>query len=90
MMKLDTDIDIDIERGHNIHNNMFIKTFSDPENMKILLKMALPEAIARAIDFSEMHIDFTTYVSDEIKDYYSDIVSQPVTARASPWISISW
>jgi predicted transposase/invertase (TIGR01784 family) len=70
MMKLDMDIDI----GHNIHNNMFIKTFSDPENMKILLKMALPEVITMAIDFSEMNIDFTTYVSDEIKDYYSDIV----------------
>jgi hypothetical protein len=37
--------------------------------MKILLNMALPEAIARAIDFSDMGIGFTTYVSDDIKDY---------------------
>jgi predicted transposase YdaD len=74
MMTLDTDTDKDIVSGHNIHNNMFIKTFSDPENMKILLKMALPKAIVRAIDLSEMNIDFTTYVSDDIKDYYSDIV----------------
>jgi predicted transposase/invertase (TIGR01784 family) len=74
MMTLDTDTDKDIVSSHNIHNNMFIKTFSDPENMKILLKMALPKAIVRAIDFSEMNIDFTTYVSDDIKDYYSDIV----------------
>jgi predicted transposase/invertase (TIGR01784 family) len=74
MMTLDTDTDKDIVSGHNIHNNIFIKTFSDPENMKILLKMALPKAIVRAIDFSEMNIDFTTYVSDDIKDYYSDIV----------------
>lgn len=72
MMKLDKDINID--SGYNIHNNMFIKTFSNPEHMKILLKMALPKAIARAIDFSELNIDFTTYVSDDIKDYYSDIV----------------
>ena len=71
-MKLDKNLDLD--SGHNIHNNMFIKTFSDPENMKILLKMALPEAIALAIDFSDMEIGFTTYVSDDIKDYYSDIV----------------
>jgi hypothetical protein len=28
MMKLDMDVD----KGHNIHNNLFIKTFSDPEN----------------------------------------------------------
>ena len=74
MMKSDKDTDTDIASGHNIHNNMFVKTFSDPENMKILLKIALPKAIARAIDFSEMNIDFTTYVSDDIRDYYSDIV----------------
>jgi predicted transposase/invertase (TIGR01784 family) len=72
MMK--SDIDTGKDSGHNIHNNMFIKTFSDPENMKILLKMALPEAIVQAIDFSEINIDFTTYVSDDMKDYYSDIV----------------
>lgn len=23
---------------HNAHNNLFVKTFSDPENVKILLK----------------------------------------------------
>ena len=77
-LKTDTETDKtgtkDKVSGHNIHNNMFIKTFSDPGNMKILLKMALPEALSRAIDFSEMNIDFTTYVSDDIKDYYSDIV----------------
>jgi predicted transposase/invertase (TIGR01784 family) len=72
MMTLD--IDTGKDSGRNIHNNMFIKTFSDPENMKILLKMALPKAIVQAIDFSEMNIDFTTYVTDDIKDYYSDIV----------------
>jgi predicted transposase/invertase (TIGR01784 family) len=72
MMKLDLDNDID--SGHNTHNNLFIKTFSNPENVKVLLKMALPEAITRVIDFSKIKIDFTTYISDEIKDYYSDIV----------------
>ena len=69
-----SDIDTGKESGRNIHNNMFIKTFSDPENMIILLRMALPEVIVSAIDFSEMNIDFTTYVSDDMKDYYSDIV----------------
>jgi predicted transposase/invertase (TIGR01784 family) len=75
-LKTDTETDKanDKVSSHNIHNNMFIKTFSDPENMKILLKMALPKALFQAIDFSEMNIDFTTYVSDDLKDYYSDIV----------------
>jgi hypothetical protein len=43
-MKPDTDIDTEKYSSHNIHNNMFIKGFSDPENMKISLKMALPGA----------------------------------------------
>ena len=36
MMTIDTETgtDKDTVSGHNIHNNMFIKTFSDPENMK--------------------------------------------------------
>jgi predicted transposase/invertase (TIGR01784 family) len=53
---------------------MFVKTFSDPENVKILLKMALPEAVKNAIDLSTTEIAFTTYVSDNIKGHYSDIV----------------
>jgi hypothetical protein len=44
MMKPDIDIDTEKYSGHNIHNNMFIKTFSDPENMKIF-------------DFPEMNIE---------------------------------
>jgi predicted transposase/invertase (TIGR01784 family) len=63
-----------IDSGHNIHNNLFIKAFSNPENVKIFLKMALPEPIKNAVDFSKIKIEFTTYVSDEIKDHYSDIV----------------
>ncbi|MCP5102130.1 MAG: Rpn family recombination-promoting nuclease/putative transposase [bacterium] len=66
--------EIQKDRINNAHNNVFVKTFSDPENVKILLKMALPEAVKNAIDFSTTEIDFTTYVSDDVKDYYSDIV----------------
>ncbi len=65
---------IDTENVHHAHNNMFVKTFSDPENVKILLNMALPEAVKNAIDFSTTEIEFTTYVSDDVKGHYSDIV----------------
>jgi predicted transposase/invertase (TIGR01784 family) len=65
---------IKIDDIHKAHNNVFIKAFSDPENVKVLLKMALPEPVRNAIDFSKIEIGFTTYVSDDIKDYYSDIV----------------
>jgi len=59
---------------HQAHNNLFIKVFSDPENVKTLLKMALPVSVKNAIDFSKIEIEFTTYVSDIMKDYYSDLV----------------
>jgi hypothetical protein len=36
-------IKVDVEDIHKAHNNVFVKTFSDPENVKVLLKMALPE-----------------------------------------------
>ena len=35
MMKPDINIDTEKYSSHNIHNNMFVKTFSDPGNMKI-------------------------------------------------------
>ncbi len=65
---------IKVDDIHKAHNNVFIKTFSDPENVKVLLNMALPEPVRNVIDFSKIEIGFTTYVSDDIKDYYSDIV----------------
>jgi hypothetical protein len=34
---------------HKAHNNVFINVFSDPENVKVLLKMSLPEPIKNAI-----------------------------------------
>ena len=67
---------VDRDSVNNAHNNVFIKTFSDPENVKVFLKMALPEPVKAAIDFSEITIDPTSYISDEIKDYYSDIVAK--------------
>lgn len=57
-------IEVDI---HNVHNNVFIKTFSNSENERILLEMALPEPIKKVIDFSSITIDPTSYVSDEIR-----------------------
>jgi predicted transposase YdaD len=72
MMKPDPDKNRDL--SHNIHNNLFIKTFSDPENVKIFLNLALPKQISNALDFSQIKIGFTSYISEDIKDYSSDLV----------------
>ncbi len=71
---MEVDKDKNKDKISKAHNNVFIKTVSDPENVKVLLKMALPEPVKNAIDFSKIEIEFTTYVSDDIKDYYSDAV----------------
>ena len=76
-MKPDIETDTEKYSGHNIRNNMFIKTFSDPGNMKISLKMALPGAIVQAIDFPGMDIDFATYVPDDIKKKFHITLFQP-------------
>ena len=78
MMK--PDIDTEKYSGHNTGNNMFIKTFSDPGNMKTSLKMALPGAIVQGIDFPEMNINFTTYVPDDIqKKFHITLCHPPAT-----------
>ena len=78
------DIDTEKYSGHNIGNNMFIKTFSDPGNMKISLKMALPGAIVQEIDFPEMNIDFTTYVPDDIKKKFHIKLFRPPATLLRP------
>ena len=46
MMKPDIDTDTEKYSSHSSGNNMFIKTFSDPENLKISLKMALTKKVS--------------------------------------------
>ena len=75
MMKPDTDTEK--YSSHNRDNNMFIKIFPDPGNMKTSLKMALPGAIVQGIDFPEMNIDFTTYVPDDIKKKFHITLLHP-------------
>jgi len=62
------------DRVHLAHNNMFLKTFSDPENVRVFLNIALPEPLREAIDLTEMEIEFTSYISDRLKGAGSDIV----------------
>jgi hypothetical protein len=82
MMK--PDIDTEKYSGHNSGNNTFIKTFSDPGNMKISLKMALTGAIVQGIDFPEMNIDLTTYVPDDIKKKFHITLCHPPTTLLHP------
>lgn len=59
-----------------IHDKVFKKTFSDPNNVKTFLKIALPKPLKKIIDFSKIDIDLTNYVSDKFKESFSDIVAK--------------
>jgi len=83
-MKPDIETDTEKYSGHNSGNNMFIKTFPDPGNLKISLKMALTGAIVQGIDFPEMNIDLTTYVPDDIKKKFHITLCHPPATLLHP------
>ncbi|MCP4136158.1 MAG: Rpn family recombination-promoting nuclease/putative transposase [bacterium] len=63
-----------MDTPHQIHNNFFLKTFSDTNNVIDLLKIALPPALLQEIDLSTLDMDMTSYVSDRLRGAFSDLV----------------
>ena len=55
------------------HNNFFNIVFSNRENMIDLLTQLLPE-VAEKIDIESLELDNTSYVNENLKNLYSDIV----------------
>ena len=58
----------------NIHDKFFKKVFSNVENVRDFLYTSLPLDIQSAIEFDSLTIDPTSYIADDIKDYFCDIV----------------
>ena len=60
--------------GANIHDK-FIKTIlSDKDNAKVFLKTFLPEKISNKIDFSTLKYANKSFISDELKETFADII----------------
>jgi hypothetical protein len=57
-----------------IHDKMFTNVFGKVDNARALLKKVLPEKIKKRINFSNIEIEDTDYVSKHFDEYYSDIV----------------
>ncbi|MGD2093210.1 MAG: Rpn family recombination-promoting nuclease/putative transposase [Candidatus Aminicenantes bacterium] len=57
-----------------INDKLFKETFKKKENVRTFMKKALPEEIKERIDFSDIEIGPTNYVSKEFKYLFSDIV----------------
>ncbi len=57
-----------------IHDKFFKMIFSEVANVRTFLKVVLPEALQSRLDFTGITFDPTSYVSEEYKSSFSDMV----------------
>src|SRR3989304_1781501 len=60
----------------NVHDKFFKQVFSHLDNVRDFLTLALPEKVQTYIDFDEITLDPTSYVSPEMAEYFCDMVVQ--------------
>ena len=58
----------------NPHDKFFKEVFSDKETAADFLKHVVPEEIVKSLDFAMLAPDKTSYIDEELKEYYSDVV----------------
>lgn len=63
-----------MDKIKNAHDRFFVKIFSNTENIKSFLKIALPSAVIKVLDFSAIEFDLKSYITGEIKGFFSDMV----------------
>jgi predicted transposase/invertase (TIGR01784 family) len=63
-----------MKKIERVHDKMFTNVFRKVDNARALLKKVLPDKIKKIIDFSNIEIEDTDYVSKHFDEYYSDIV----------------
>ena len=63
-----------MKKIERVHDKMFTNVFGKVDNARAFLKKVLPEKIKKRIDFSNIEIEDTDYVSKHFDEYYSDIV----------------
>lgn len=60
--------------NNNPHNALFIKTFSIRSEAKAFIQNFLPKWISENIDYRTFKQDNTSYINEDLKEYFSDIV----------------
>jgi len=58
----------------NPHDKFFKETFSIRENVIDFLKGTFPEEIFKKLDLSTLTRDNNSYIDEELKEHFSDIV----------------
>ena len=63
-----------MDKIRNVHDKFFVKIFSNIENIRSFLKIALPDEILKVLDFSNIEFDLKSYITGDIKGFFSDMV----------------
>ncbi len=61
-------------KRHTDHDKLFKMALSDIPTAKEFLKTFLPKEIRKLIDFSQLELDNTSYITRELKQFLSDVV----------------
>lgn len=69
---------------HQMHDKLFNKTFTDPENIKTFLQTALPDTVKKVMDFSSIRIDLTSFVPPDLHEYFSDMIARTTINLQNP------
>jgi hypothetical protein len=56
----------------NIHDGFFTKVMSEVANAETFLKVTLPAEVRNRLDFAEIALNLTSYISEEYKRSFSE------------------
>jgi len=59
---------------HNIHDKFVRETFSDPGRAIAFFERFLPKSLTDQIDLSGLRVTNESYITQELKEYFSDLV----------------
>ena len=58
----------------NPHDKFFKDNFTDKDIVKDFIKGSFPKDLQNNLDLSSLELDNNSYIDEELKEYYSDIV----------------
>jgi predicted transposase/invertase (TIGR01784 family) len=59
---------------NNVHDKLFKEVFQDKDNAVDFIQGIISKELLNHLDLSTLKLDNTTYVTDQLEQYYSDIV----------------
>lgn len=72
----------------NIHDKFFRKIFSENENTRSFLQNYLPQNILNLLDLNHLHIQKDSFIDENLKNSYSDLLFKSKLKNHNSWIYI--